>query len=910
MKKKHIFSIVSIIFIFCSLQINKPELIISVPNKPKPSSNVPLIFGTYRGPIDLDPQDAWNSASFNVLDQVCEGLFAYNLTDPNLAIIPRLAENFGIWNGKNYTVTLRQGVLFHDSTPFNASAVKWSFDRLAYFIENQLAQAGELYTYYNHSLDQDIPIINRTVVEDSHTIKFVLNRPYSALEALLCFPASYILSPTSTPATEVINTATGDLVGTGPFVYDSYDPDIKVNFHAFESYWAGVANVTNLRFSIIQDSQLRNNALLSGNVDIIIDPLNSMLSTFEDDPEITLTLAGKSTEIQYLGMNNYWINTTFRKAISHALNYSYIIEEIYEGQAVRLESPVPEGIMYANSSYDVALYDVVKAREYMQDMGFGVGWDTAVGGEDESKWIDATFKTFNYTYNVGNDIRENVLWLLSNNLGKIGIKVEDAGTTYTQFIYRLFEDYGYSRNDLQLYWIGWGPDYNDPNNFINNLFTNRTSEYNYNFAQYNGYLAAKESGRDPMALMDNVQLLMEEALLETDSDIRQLYYNRIQELLVEEDMPWAYGVVEINYDAYRNDITGFQSNGMDKVWFYGVNMTAKIDTINPLITILSPSTNDLFGLNNPNFDITIDELYPHSTWYALYNGISWSRNVTFGGTTGTIEQSLWDGFDDGFITLRFYANDTSGNIGFTDVIIRKDKIDPSITINNPKSNEVFGRITPNFDISINDTNLDKIWYTMDEGATNILIAESTGTINQTEWDKIGNGFVTIKFYVNDTMGKTEFANVKIEKDTIAPVIEINEPVSGDEFIDYPPVYGITIDEVNLESMWYTIDSGETNVTFTEFIGTIEESVWNAASNGYITISIYANDTGGNVGYANIIVIKNAPEQDSPLLIPGIDLTNLTITTLIGITYGIWVTKGKKKYRKGYSLEGLKKNFKE
>ena len=897
MKKKHIFSIISIllIFIFCSLQINKPELTISVPNKPNPSSNVPLIFGTGRGPLYLDPQKAWDSASFNVHDQVCEGLFAYNLTDPNLAIIPRLAENFGIWNGKNYTVTLRQGVLFHDGTPFNASAVKWSFDRLAYFIENQLAQAGELYTYYNYSLDQDIPIINRTVVENPNTITFVLNRPYGALEALLCFPASYILSPTSTPATEVIDSATGDLVGTGPFVYDSYDYNIEVDFHAFENYWAGVANVTNLRFSIIQDSQLRNNALLSGNVDIIIDPPNSMLSTFEVDPEITLTLAGKSTVIQYLGMNNVKINATFRRAISHALNYSYIIEELYEGQAVRLKSPVPEGIRFANWSFDVALYDVVKAREYMQDMGFGVGWDTAVGGADESKWTGATFKTFNYTYNIGNNMRENVYQLLVDNLGKIGIKVLDDGDTWANYIYRLYELYGYTRNDLELYWIGWIPDYNDPSNFINPLFTNRTVASNG--AQYNGYLAAQEAGRDPMALMDNVQLLMEEALLETDSDTRQLYYNRIQELLIEEDMPWAYGYVGINYDAYRKEITVFQSNCMDKVWFYGVNMTTKIDITNPLITILSPSTNDLFGLNNPNFDITIDELYPHSTWYALYHGISWSRNVTFGGTTGTIEQSLWDGVDDGFITLRFYANDTSGNIGFTDVIIRKDKIDPSITIITPKSNEIFGRITPNFSILINDTNLDKIWYTMDEGATNILITEFTGTINQTEWDKIGNGFVTLQFFANDTMGKTEFANVKIEKDTIAPVIEINEPVSGDEFIDYPPVYGITIDEVNLASMWYTIDGGETNVTFTEFIGTIEESVWNAASNGYITISIYANDTVGNVGYANIIVVKNSAEQDTPLAIPGFNLTNLTITTLIGIAYGIWFTKKKKKFLK-------------
>lgn len=54
-----------------------------------------LIFGTEAGPDNLDPQNSLGPNSFNVINQVCEGLFTHNLTDPNLSIIPNLATSMG-----------------------------------------------------------------------------------------------------------------------------------------------------------------------------------------------------------------------------------------------------------------------------------------------------------------------------------------------------------------------------------------------------------------------------------------------------------------------------------------------------------------------------------------------------------------------------------------------------------------------------------------------------------------------------------------------------------------------------------------------------------------------------------------------------------------------------------------------
>ncbi|MFX1250352.1 MAG: ABC transporter substrate-binding protein, partial [Promethearchaeota archaeon] len=192
--------------------------------------DIPFVYGMRFDLVALDPQNAWDPGSFDVIQQVCEGLYGYNYSDPEMAIIPYLATGDGIWSpdGLNYTIPLRSGVTFHDGTSFNASAVKFTFDRLAYLMDNYMSVVNSFYEVYDPDFGAFRRIINRTELVDTYTIKFILNVPYGALDALLCFSGSYILSPTSTPATTNIDTETGDLVGTGPFVYDDYIPDVEV----------------------------------------------------------------------------------------------------------------------------------------------------------------------------------------------------------------------------------------------------------------------------------------------------------------------------------------------------------------------------------------------------------------------------------------------------------------------------------------------------------------------------------------------------------------------------------------------------------------------------------------------------------------------------------------------------------
>jgi len=559
-----------------------------------------LVFGTMYLPVDLDPQVAWDSASGDVIDQVTEGLFAYDLSDPQLAIIPRLATADGVYTdgGKNYTVPLRSGVTFHDGTPFNATAVQWNWDRMAWCLnttgtnDEGITQIEELYVWPDGT-----PIVNHTVVMSETSIRFVLNAPYAPFQALLCFSGSYIQSPASTPQDAYLVTASSELVGTGPWVYDNYEAGVEVLMHAYPAYYGGWSHtgITKLVFSGITDSNARNLALLSEDIQFLDDPHASFHTQFAADAGTTMVgddpvEEKQSLVTQYMGMNNVLINLTYRKAISYAVDYAYITDEIQEGTADRLESPIPEGILMGNWSSQEATYDLAQARTLMQSMGYGynssiddnpvpwTGWYNATTNYDNPFDLDydpvweyaATHgraaRSVSFTYNIGNQMREDMLALLMRDLPRIGISVHGNGMTWGEFIYRLYEVGNLNRDLLELYWIGWGPDYNDPSNFINPLFTNRSVASNG--AQYNGYLAAIEAGRDPLVLWDNVQLLMEAGLAETSAVIRAQYYARIQTLLVEEDMPWIYGYSSKVFDAYVVALEGFQTNTMGKVWFY------------------------------------------------------------------------------------------------------------------------------------------------------------------------------------------------------------------------------------------------------------------------------------------------------------------------------------------------------
>jgi hypothetical protein len=138
-------------------------------------------------------------------------------------------------------------------------------------------------------------------------------------------------------------------------------------------------------------------------------------------------------------------------------------------------------------------------------------------------------------------------------------------------------------------------------------------------------------------------------------------------------------------------------------------------------------------------------------------------NHTFSGLTGFINQTAWDIKEDGVITVRFYANDSLGYVGFEDVQILKDSIDPVITIHSPLEDKSFGNVAPSFNISIIEENLESTWYTIENISGTFLFTGLTGNIDQEAWTALPQGNITIKFSAQDGAGNVGIENVIVTK---------------------------------------------------------------------------------------------------------------------------------------------------
>ncbi|MFX0020204.1 MAG: ABC transporter substrate-binding protein [Promethearchaeota archaeon] len=547
---------------------------------PPPPPYSRIYFGSMNIAKDIDPQYAWDDASFDAIIMTWEGLLALNLSHPEMALYPLLATDLGTYDptGTELTFNLKQGVKFHDGTDFNADTVVWSFQRLHYLMNTTWNGAPHPWgplpetCFYNiptivDSLYyvQGVPIIQKVEAITPRQVRFTLSQPYGPFRALLAFPASVIMSPTSTPQLDYINPAlvdTGICVGTGPMVIQKLEA-YEVRFTAFEDYHRPRIGFDVLVHVKIQDDEARNMAVLSGAIDIIADPFASYFPAMEAEGAVLLYEAEYKAITQYLGFNNKQINVTWRNAISYAINYSSIIDRIQKNEfatytinpvrTTRLKSPIPEGVLYANWSFNYPKFNITKAREIMQSMGFGVGWDPSFPGNHETQWQSANFRTLNLTYNVGGSVTiSDVIFItLEDNLAHIGIYLGYAGMPWDDLKDRLYnlriKSAGWDA--LQLYYWWWIPDLNDPSNYLNTLFSNIST---YNAAQVN----------DPY-----LQTLLEQGVAETDPT-REAIYDEIQRYLVEDLRPHAWLYVEKNYDAWDKHLRGFPSNVMDLAYFY------------------------------------------------------------------------------------------------------------------------------------------------------------------------------------------------------------------------------------------------------------------------------------------------------------------------------------------------------
>lgn len=554
MEKKNIISLVLLIALIISGITN--IVLINIYFSTQPKEEPPdFVIGTASGPNTIELVDSWDSASNDILHQVVETLFSYDLYDLDLPRINKLAYSYWWENTTTLQIQLREGILFHDGTPFNAEAAKWNLDRLQYLTNATGTNYGEV--AYTRSLwmfpDGETFIMNRITTQGDYNITITLNGPYGPFLNTLAYVNAGMISPISHAADETsfIDLITGDIVGTGPFTYDYFTPNEGVYLSRWEGYWRNLANFGRIKFAIIPDSAERNNAMLDKSVDFLIRIDSSFFPSFENDSSITLKRFTDDSDIPslsytYLAFNNMEFNTTWRRVFSYAINYSFVIDDMKLGHVVRASSPISPAFGKAYNESTTALnFNVTKAREIMVSMGFGnMSWTDAqwiAVADGYSPFLEIPLDHCNWE----GYFRGEFLMKLHETFKLIGIRLNDSHWAWDTCP-------NFPEDDYNFILLWWSPDYLDPFNMLNPLFNPNSSS---NASQID----------DPW-----LNEKLNRASNTTDDAARYEIYKSIQSYMAEVGFFHAYLYHPKIFFVHSADLYGVPYNAMERFEAYGI----------------------------------------------------------------------------------------------------------------------------------------------------------------------------------------------------------------------------------------------------------------------------------------------------------------------------------------------------
>lgn len=454
---------------------------------------------TEAAPADLDPALAIDSDSWMIITNVFDGLTKYKRGTTEIE--PNLATTWESLDSMTYIFTLREGVTFHDGTPFNAESVKFSFDRVI-----------EMFGPPSYLFD----VINQTEVIDTYTVKITLNYDFAPFPSIMANPVASIVSPTA--VAELGDEFNENPVGTGPYMFDTWSLGNELTLVSNEDYYSGAPQIENIIYKSILEATARKTAIEQGDVDVIVSGriLPEDLPDLLVNPDIEI-YEGVGSSVEYLGFNTLvppLNDSRVREAIAYAIDYEVMINDIMAGYAERVSGPIPPSIL-GYKELPLIEKDLTRAQQLLDDAGYSEGFDLTL------------------TYNIDSIERRKVAELIRDNLDDIGITISIKGLDWESAI----DEYLEMGHEIML--NNWFPDYFDPDSYL--------------FPQFHSWSAAPWGANIFGLESFEIDTLIDEGLMETDQNERIRIYGEAQELIVEET-PCLFLYVPIEFEVIRFNV--------------------------------------------------------------------------------------------------------------------------------------------------------------------------------------------------------------------------------------------------------------------------------------------------------------------------------------------------------------------
>ncbi|AXE92685.1 ABC transporter substrate-binding protein [Paraburkholderia terricola] len=419
-----------------------------------------LVFCSEGSPAGFDPGQHTTSTDFDAsTNTVYNELVQFRRG--TLDLEPALATSWDISaDQRTYTFHLRGGVKFHTTAwfrptrDFNADDVLFTFNRMLHADDPFRKAYPASFPYFSDlGFDRNIESIEKV---DALTVRFRLKEPDVIFVRNLAMSFASILSA---EYAEKLGAAHREAdinqlpVGTGPFVFRSYQKDALIRYDANPGYWRpDDVKLAHLIFAITPDPAVRIQKLASGECQVSVFPRPADLEVLKRNAALT-AVSGVGFNVGFVAYNTQHAplnRVEVRRALDMAIDKPAIIQSVFSGNATIASNPMPPAQWSYNKQLKDAPYDPAKAKALLAQAGFPNGFEISL-------WAMPVQRPYNPNAQL-------MAQLIQQDWAKIGVRAKIVSYEWGEYNRRAKQG---GEHDAMLY--GWSGDNGDPDNWLGTL---------------------------------------------------------------------------------------------------------------------------------------------------------------------------------------------------------------------------------------------------------------------------------------------------------------------------------------------------------------------------------------------------------------------------------------------------------
>ncbi|MFC7044393.1 ABC transporter substrate-binding protein [Halobacteriaceae archaeon GCM10025711] len=409
-----------------------------------------LLYARGDHPENYDPQQTTSGEVAKVTNQIFSQLIQFQPGSGG-QLGDGLAKEYSL-EGTTATLTLKEGITFHDGSEFTAEDFRATVRRFTdkeydYYLGDKNRSGYGPFTFGSWVKSID--------ASNDYELKIELNQQYAPFLRNLAMFCAAVLSKDQIESLGANPDAQVELgtnpIGTGAFQMDELDnANQRLRLTANGEYWGDGPNVDEVIFKTIKQNSTRAQDIINGDSHIT-DNLDSQSSQQIQDSDSATLMSKDGINVGYMAMNQErreeFRNTKVRQAVSYAVNTKAIVDQIYQGFAKQADQPLPPDVLGYNDSLSPYETDKEKAQSLLEEAGYGDGFEFELATFSNPRGYNPS------PVETANQVK--------SDLEEIGLTVTiNQFSTFTSYLD--YTDAG--KHDACF--LGWYTDNSDPDNFL------------------------------------------------------------------------------------------------------------------------------------------------------------------------------------------------------------------------------------------------------------------------------------------------------------------------------------------------------------------------------------------------------------------------------------------------------------